>query len=230
MGVVPSETMTRRERLRAELIAEIKDAARRRLNKAGARELSLRGIARDIGMSPSSIYTYFDGLDEVVTALIVDSFDAQARAVTSAAAEAGSIKTRLRRATVAYRDWALDHPQEFRLLYESPIAGYRAPQDGPTVDASIGVMRPFMELLHEAAAAGEIPPARPGPAIDTTATEPRIDGGIDPNWLRVGIETWAQFHGFVALELNGHIPSAASLDDVYAHLIDNITARLGFPD
>ncbi|HDH03782.1 MAG TPA: TetR/AcrR family transcriptional regulator, partial [Actinobacteria bacterium] len=162
--------MTRRERLREELVAEIKNAARTRLNEAGAAELSLRGIARDVGMSPASLYTYFDGLDDVITALIVDSFDDQAAAIRVAAAGARSVQTRLRRATVAYRDWAHKHPEEFRLLYESPIAGYQAPEDGPTVDAAIRVMTPFMELLHEAWTTGEIEAPPPGPPIDTKAT------------------------------------------------------------
>ncbi len=228
--LVTKETLTRRERLRAELITEIKRAARRRLTESGAGELSLRGIARDVGMSPASIYTYFKGLDEVVTGLIVDSFEAQASAIRSASAGQGSIKERLKRATWAYRVWAHDSPQEFRLLYESPIAGYRAPEGGPTVDAAIAVMSPFMELLREASATGQIPPPPPGPPIDTGATAPRLDGGIDSDWLRLGIEIWSQFHGFVSLELNGHIPPGSALDDVYDHLIDNIVSRLGFTD
>jgi len=222
--------MTRRQRLRVELIADIKNAARRRLTEAGPAELSLRGIARDVGMSPASLYTYFRGLDDVITALIVDSFDAQAGAIRDAAAGTGSIQSRLRRATLAYRDWARGHPEEFRLLYESPIAGYHAPEDGPTVDAAIGVMAPFIELLHEAWTTGEIPPPTPGPPIDTSVTAPRVEVEIDPDWLRVGIVTWAQFHGFVSLELNGHIPPEAKLDAVYEHLIDDIATRLGFPD
>ena len=65
-----------RARMRAELTAEIKDEARRQLAAEGAPGLSLRAVTRALGMSSSAIYRYFPSRDDLLTALIVDAYDA----------------------------------------------------------------------------------------------------------------------------------------------------------
>ena len=53
-------TESRRDRQRAATEAEIKEVARRQLVASGGEELSLRGIAREMGMTAPGLYRYFD--------------------------------------------------------------------------------------------------------------------------------------------------------------------------
>src|ERR1700743_118342 len=67
---------TARERARVELTREIKEEARRQLAEAGAGGLSLRAVARELGMVSSALYRYSPSRDELLTALIIDAYDA----------------------------------------------------------------------------------------------------------------------------------------------------------
>ena len=77
---------TARERAREELTREIKDEARRQLGVEGAQQLSLRAVARDLGMASSALYRYFPSRDDLLTALIMDAYDDLAAAVDRAVA------------------------------------------------------------------------------------------------------------------------------------------------
>lgn len=122
-----------RERARVEVTAAIKDEARKQLAADGAARLSLRAVARELGMVSSALYRYFPSRDELLTALIVDAYDAVGEAAEAAdrASCAGSSASHLARWTAvacAVRDWALAHPHEYGLIYGSPVPGYTAPQ------------------------------------------------------------------------------------------------------
>src|SRR5262245_7605460 len=104
----PTVARTARDRARIELTAEIKQAGRRHLAEHGAAGLSLRAVARDVGMVSSAVYRYFPSRDDLLTALIVDAYDA-----VGAVAEAAEARDRNRAASVrlldvceALRDWA----------------------------------------------------------------------------------------------------------------------------
>jgi len=131
-GRRPSAPRTARERARAEITAEILDAARGYLATDGAPALSLRAIARDLGMASSALYRYFKSRDELLTRLIIDAYDS-----LGAAAEASEVTMDRNdlagRFTViceAVRAWALAHPNEYALIYGSPVPGYVAPAVG----------------------------------------------------------------------------------------------------
>ena len=116
-------TPTRRERLHDATIAEIKEVARRQMAEQGTAAISLRAIARAMGMTAPSIYRYFAGRDDVITALILDAYNAQADAIehaVSASLEADA-RGRLQAAVFRYRDWALEHPAEYQLILGNPI-------------------------------------------------------------------------------------------------------------
>ena len=75
---------TARERVRAELIREITETARRQLATDGAAGLSLRAVAREMGMVSSAIYRYFPSRDDLLTTLIIDGYNAIGAAVEKA--------------------------------------------------------------------------------------------------------------------------------------------------
>ncbi|MGW4791617.1 TetR/AcrR family transcriptional regulator, partial [Nonomuraea sp. NPDC004297] len=120
---------TARERVRAELTKEITDIARRQLATEGAGGLSLRAVAREMGMVSSAIYRYFPSRDDLLTALIIDSYNALGEAVERAEATVprDDHLARWLAACGAVRDWGVAHPHEYALIYGSPVPGYQAP-------------------------------------------------------------------------------------------------------
>lgn len=150
---------TARDRARAELTQEIKDEARRQLAEVGAQGLSLRAVARELGMVSSALYRYFPSRDSLLTALIVDAYNAIGEAAEKADDPAERPRTRWRLIWQATRAWARQHPHEYTLIYGSPIPGYQAPQDTVAPAARVAL------ALAEVAVTAPLEPAFPGPAL-----------------------------------------------------------------
>src|ERR1700710_1427592 len=136
-----------RARVRAGLVEEIKGIARRHVAEQGASALSLRAVAREVGMVSSAIYRYFPSRDDLLTALIVDAFDAVGRAAEDADATCAEddVRGRWLAVAIAVRRWALTNPHEYALVYGSPVPGYAAPTD--TVDPATRVSLVFLRLV-----------------------------------------------------------------------------------
>ena len=198
---------TRRERLRAELTAEIKAVARRQLDTDGPGAVSWRGIAREVGMSPASLYTYFESLDDLYTHLIADSFHAHGAALQRAvdAMEGRPLSDRLFAAKIGYREWGIRRPGEFRLLYNNLLPDYEAPEDGPTVAATLAVGAVFLVLLQEGWRSGELAPATPGPMVETEKFRDNYGIEITSDEFRTAIGAWGMIHGLTSLEVNNHL-------------------------
>src|SRR3712207_6501458 len=152
-GRVPS---TVRERVRAELTAEITAAARRQLAEVGAAALSLRAVARELGMASSALYRYFPSRDDLLTRLIVDGYDALGAAAEDADDPEESARDRWTAVCRAVRTWARAHPHEYALLYGSPVPGYRAPRDTVPAASRVGVV--LGRIVGDAARDGALPP------------------------------------------------------------------------
>ena len=158
-----------------EITREITDIARARLAAEGAAALSLRAVARDMGMVSSAVYRYFSSRDELLTALIIDGYNAIGEAVENAdaACRRGDYSGRWLAACQAARAWAIAHPHEYALIYGSPVPGYQAPADtiGPAARSAVV----FGRLVSDAHAAGQLtpPPASPAtPPLAAPATRP----------------------------------------------------------
>jgi AcrR family transcriptional regulator len=196
-------TATRRKRLRAATIEEIKQAALAQLASAGVGGLSIRGIARAIGMSPAGIYRYYDGLDALLTELIADAYGDLADHVQAAGRRGESPRVRLSNAIVGYRAWCLDHPNRFLLIFGTPIPGYVAPEDGPTVVANRRLGEAFFALGAEAWQRGELTsidrnrPVQPAEQAFADA----VTAGFPPEYVGAFLSAWAHFHGIVSLEI-----------------------------
>src|SRR3954471_654211 len=120
---------TARARARAELTEEIKAAARRQVAEEGSAALSLRAVAREVGMVSSAVYRYFPSRDSLLTALIVEAYDGLGTAVERAVAKvpADDLVGRWNTICDRVRRWAIANPHEYALIYGSPVPGYRAP-------------------------------------------------------------------------------------------------------
>ncbi|MGO8887420.1 MAG: TetR/AcrR family transcriptional regulator [Streptosporangiaceae bacterium] len=137
---------TARQRARTELTREIKEEARRQLAAGGSAQLSLRAVARELGMASSALYRYFPSRDDLLTALIIDAYDSLGQCAEQAVAAAAqaSIRARWHACCDTIRAWAIARPHEYALIYGSPVPGYQAPQEtiGPAgrVPAVLGAL------------------------------------------------------------------------------------------
>jgi AcrR family transcriptional regulator len=112
---------SRRDRQRTATEAEIKAVARRQLAELGPDGVSLRGIARDIGMTAPGLYRYFASLDDLLQALCADFFTDATDAVALAIRDAGEdVTDRMHAAIRGFRHWAVTHRAEFILMFRSP--------------------------------------------------------------------------------------------------------------
>jgi AcrR family transcriptional regulator len=164
---------TARERVRAELTREITETARRHLSTDGAAGLSLRAVARDMGMVSSAIYRYFPSRDDLLTALIIDGYDAVGAAAEDAVAACpqGDQPRRWLVACRAVRAWALAHPHEYALVYGSPVPGYQAPEQ--TIGPASRVAAVLGEIIAGACRdAGRTNPGQLTTGPPTTASTP----------------------------------------------------------
>ncbi|NYI04643.1 TetR/AcrR family transcriptional regulator [Allostreptomyces psammosilenae] len=210
----------RRERLRAETTAEIKSTALGLMRSGGPDAITLRAIAREMGMTANAIYGYFATRDDLVTALVADVYTALADAVDAAwaAAPKADPAARIQAWAHAFRDWALANPEGFRLVYGDPVPGYRAPEGGAAPDAARRVCVGIAAL-----AAATWDPARP-PHDDGGFTWADFDPGLldkvrpafpdlPPAGVALALRIWGHLHGLVALEVYGHLRAQTQAPD-----------------
>lgn len=145
-----------RARVRAEMLAEIKAVARRHLETDGA-NLSLRAVARDMGMVSSALYRYFASRDDLLTALILDAYNAlgeAAEAADAAVTDRSQLRARWLATARGIRGWALRTPAEYALLFGTPVPGYAAPADTITAAARTPVV--LIRILADGFASGAL--------------------------------------------------------------------------
>lgn len=227
---------TARERVRLEVTAEILQAARAQLAEGGASAISLRAIARDLGMAPSAVYRYFPSRDDVLTRLIVEAYDAVGATAEGArdraAADSLSPSDAFRSIWRAVRVWALDHPHEYALIYGSPVPGYAAPAD--TVPPATRL--PWV-LLGVLASADARAPLTPAVALDRALLPLRSQEevqGFDDATLLAALTTYSALMGAISFELFGHIhnvvdPAPTARDEFFDGQLDLMLAIVGMP-
>jgi AcrR family transcriptional regulator len=227
-----------RDRVRAELTREILDAAHQELAACGASGLSLRAVARRLEMVPSALYRYFPSRDALLTALIVDAYEAVGTA--AAAADAGAAQAshqpgaRWLAVAAGVRRWGHEHPHEWALVYGSPVPGYQAPRD--TVEAALKITRVIVAVFSDAVPAAAAPPPwlPPAPAGFSDVLRPveaDLLPGRAPEVVAAAVAAWTQLLGMVSLELFGHYVGATTDFDAFFDYSMRMVARMvGLPD
>src|ERR1700734_3117882 len=142
--------MAKRRDSRERIEAQIIELGRRQLVAYGATGLSLRAIARDLGMVSSAVYRYVSSRDELLTLLLVDAYSDLANAVDAARDRAAELwSDDVMAIARAVRRWAVAHPAGWALLYGSPVPGYHAPPE-----RTVGVGTRVVGAIFDAIAAG----------------------------------------------------------------------------
>ncbi len=216
---------------------EIKDEARRQMAEEGASSLSLRAIARHLDMVSSGIYRYFKSRDELLTALIVDAYEAIGSAVETAdeRCERGDFAGRWSACCHAVRDWALAHPHEYALIYGSPVPGYRAPVE--TNPPASRVALALVAILHDAAGAGELrgpfvvemsPRLSKSAAAEATRLAAIGFNGVSDDAIIRSLAAWTQLFGAVNFEVFGRLSDIVEdVDAVFDQSVRDMSAFVG---
>jgi AcrR family transcriptional regulator len=192
--------------VRATTVEEIKTTALELIGRHGTAGLRFSDIAADMGFTAPALYRYFADRDELLTALVADSYVGLTAALTAARDECSDdVGDRLRAACVAYRVWAAANPQRFALIFGAPVPGYAAPPDGPTHEAGRSTMAHIAELFADADRVGRLA----APAAAASEPVPAAEGEFElpPETMDAVLLAWSTVHGFVSLETYGHFHS-----------------------
>ena len=226
-----TQAATRRERLREGTVADIKRTARELLVYGGPSAISLRAIARTLGMSAAALYRYFPSLEALVRELAGDLYDELREAVTAAGDACGAgasqrstaargadggaeadpwaaAAVRLSAMARAYRAWSLGHPAEFALIFGNPVPGIAELEDDclspdhPGARLGAAFLEPFVALWRS----GD-PSGRHAPDLGaSTAPLVAVHGDDLPaGALAAFLAGWTRLYGLVAMEVFGHL-------------------------
>jgi len=203
-----SEPRPTRAQARVHQIETIKSTSRRLMTRHGAAGLSLREVAREMDLVSSAIYRYFATRDDLLTALIVDAYNDLGAAAERAIGRHRSKDPRHQLQAVAssIRRWALANPNEYALLYGSPVPGYQAPQ--MTIEPATRVTQVLSDIITTAWR--DQPHDANGHSGSTRLTmfeRAALDAAMPgvPDVIRArALMVWTSIFGFISFELFGH--------------------------
>ncbi len=222
---------------RAEVHAAILATASAHVAAEGAASLSLRAVARDLGMASSAVYRYFASRDELLTALIIDAYDSLGDHTEAAVASSADRPPARRWVTtaMAIREWAVARPHDFALLYGTPVPGYAAPDD--TVAPGIRVSLALISIVADAARGAGLDEPTDLVISDDTATS--LQGlsrvvtlpDIRATTMLAIVLAWTQLFGLLTFELFGQTKNFVGNDDLlFRDAATNMARRIGLAE
>jgi AcrR family transcriptional regulator len=226
---------TPRARAREQTMRDIVRIGRAHLATEGAAALSLRAVARDLGVVSSAVYRYVASRDELLTLLVVDGYDELGDAVDAALERVDRSDHAGRMVAIgrAVRAWALAEPATYALLFGSPVPGYEAPAER-TTGPGTRVVRRLVEVWEGAWVAGAVAvdeaPVAPRRLARDLARIRREMGITAPDGLVArGLLAWAALFGCVSFEVFGQYGADTFTDpkDVFEHHLQVLVATVG---
>ena len=232
MSESQSPPLTHRERVRQTTREEIKARARQQMAVSGAVNISLRAIARAMGMTSPALFHYYPSYEALITELIVDAYNASANAMEAAIEHIPETdhRQRLYALNHAYRNWALANVQDYLLINGTPIPGYHAPPE-ETKPASNRTFYNFIRVLESAHQSGNLTLPEdyiePLPALSALQINWRHDLGIDVSLpvIHTALAGWGLLRGLIEMELYGGAP--AVMEEIFELEIQAYLRRIG---
>jgi AcrR family transcriptional regulator len=225
--VLEAKALSRRDRVRAATTQEIVQTARHLLVEQGASAISLRAIAREMGMTAPALYRYFDSHEELLRHVVGDIFTdltghirtaitAAAEAADAPASPADLMSRKLMAGCREFRAWSLSHAAEFDMIFGSPLPGLHLVHDDPVVECGYQFGQVFLDLF------GNLYRRRRFPISSDDQIDQEMRGQLERYRTLVGsdlplgalltfLRCWVLLYGTVALEVGGHLKFA--LDD-----------------
>lgn len=224
---------SRRDRVRAATTQEIKQTARQILVQDGPEAVSLRAIAREMGMTAPALYRYFGSHEDLIKHVIADIFteltESLHAAIKSAeggeGGEVGEVagRDRLTEQVIAacweFRRWSLSHKREFGMLFGTPLPGVDVERDEITAECGGLFGNTFFALILELWRKHPFP-VEPDEAIAPGLRDQleryrtgigALGTGLPLGLLLIFLRCWTRLYGTLSLEVFGHLGFA--LDD-----------------
>lgn len=240
---VPGHAKTARQRAREQITAEIIAAARARLRDEGPAQLSLRAVARDVGMVSSAVYRYVTSRDDLLTLLLIEAYNELGAVAEQADAEVddrADTAARWMAVCRAIRCWALEHPGDYGLLYGTPVPGYAAPRTTiePATRATVVLVRIVADAYRVDPSRAPAPPARGEGTSEASVAEASSISSAHEYLAQAGLGdafpdgsdgvmrllmAWSSIFGTLSFEMFGHF--VGSVDDSAAYF-DQAMRRL----
>jgi AcrR family transcriptional regulator len=224
-----------RQRAREQAIRDIKRIARRQLTTEGSSGLSLRAIARELGIVSSAVYRYVPSRDELLTMLIEDAYNALGDAAEKADRDRDPDDVRGRWMAIgrAIRAWAVKHPSDYALVYGSPVPGYAAPRER-TIEPGTRVSALLMRLFADHQRTAErLPEPAPIPRTlhrDLAGIRKTYGADVGDDLLARGILAWTALFGLVSFELFGqYVGGFADYGVHFDHQMARLADYVGLP-
>jgi len=203
------------------------------LASGGGAALSLRAIAREMGMASSALFRYFHNRDALLTALIIDSYSslAEAAEVAEARVHQQSIEDRWMAICRGTRNWAVAHPHEYALIFGSPIPGYAAPPGtvGPASRVPLLLGDLLGDLMSDRsydAGAHPEPSATVQRAIEPVRAV--MPEGVPSDLMVRGLMAWTYLFGAVSFEVFGHRHNViADYEAFFDHEVRRLAVMVG---
>jgi len=224
-GLTAAGSQSRRERYREETFAEIRSHALAQVMEGGESAVSLNAIARQMGMSPSALYRYYDSRESLVVELIADIYDELSDHLLGSSVGKKLPSERLRALARGYREWALRNPNKYRLIFETSASSAAGLSSERVVAASQRSMGLFQEVLSEVGVSDSV-------GISTSLDEQLREWGrrahsveLPATVLVTALTVWTRLHGFASLEIGQHL-KATGVDPslLFEVELDRLTA------
>ncbi|GAA3670758.1 TetR/AcrR family transcriptional regulator [Arthrobacter ginkgonis] len=232
------KTPTPRQQARERTVAEILRIGREQLASEGAAALSLRAVARELGVVSSAVYRYVASRDELLTMLVVEAYTELGDRVDAAVEAApGGPFERFAALARAVRTWALAEPARYGLLFGSPVPGYHAPAER-TTGPGIRVVARLLRILDEAWAAGGGPREEsdvrrlpPRLAEDLERIREEFGAAAPAHVLARGVGVWSGLFGAVNFEVFGQYGAGTFTDpaELFELTVRRLADEAGLP-
>jgi AcrR family transcriptional regulator len=232
----PPKPPTPRERARARTVRDIVRLGREHLALHGAAALSLRAVARDLGVVSSAVYRYVASREELLTLLLIDAYNELGGEVEAAVAAlpATDFGGRFRALGTAVRAWGLREPARYGLLFGSPVPGYRAPAER-TTGPGTRVIYALMGILDGAYRGGRLADGSgpsavvPALAADLERIRGELGLAVPDGLLAKGALVWTSLFGAVSFEVFGQYGAEtfAARDELFEHHLAVLAAVAG---
>jgi AcrR family transcriptional regulator len=225
--------MGKRQDTRDRIERRIIELGRRHLITDGAAGLSLRAIARDLHMASSALYRYFASRDDLLTALVIDPYNALGEAAETALARHAKQPPLARWVAVcrSARRWALAHPHAYALIYGTPVPGYHAPANTVAPASRVGLA--LAGVVADAGRSGLLgaPTGTVPESLGRDADRLAAELGVDlPREVVAGlVAAWSQLFGLVSFELFGQFENMISArGQFFDRAVERLAESIGF--
>ena len=183
-------------------------------------------------MVSSAVYRYFPSRDDLLTALIIDSYNeiGAAAEVADAIGDRDDVAGRWRRVSDSAFAWARANPSEYSLIFGTPVPGYAAPTD--TIGPATRFTLVLIGLLAHASSLGARPAmvVESGPTVQADLQRVRIELGVDIDdaTLLAGMQVWMGLFGTISFILFGQLNNVITDVDEYFAVVAESLGRQVF--